>query len=409
MGEPTTEASKVNEFGHRIVDEKMLEAPTYKYVCGVALCLGCGACCADYNMSQSQPKPEPPKLSVDMNDPVAGKEALHNYFVGARQNPDNGIYCAAPMQVTMPGGSSTLQFSPKNPDCFCNLCSILCCWRGGAVMYFMAMAIPSVLAAKYGLGLLAMGSIFGCLLIAVVARCCAFLPCCKKCFNMKTPSLRESFLNVIDMKRSDAYEADAAGKKGFQDKISWNCTQVGKYCEAICGGIFCCRFCMPTTIFTFAKVLFAMMFTEVGMVVSAYLYSVGRFMCGSGCWTMGSLVSWVREFLVSMALKKRIIQMKYPEWGYNKDKGKEEEKRPDNCFDSCIAGCCGLPCCQMCQCELCCEICCPLFCELCDMTLDIFGEFMSALLLTGKALFYTDRLFLAGKRNNNSNAAGASA
>jgi len=97
-------ATNYNEHGHREVDQILLDAPTYKFVCGVTLCPMCGACCADYQMTKGQSK-EKPKVEIDMNDPVEGKKQLGKYLSDVREKPDNGIYCATPMQITMKDGN----------------------------------------------------------------------------------------------------------------------------------------------------------------------------------------------------------------------------------------------------------------------------------------------------------------
>jgi len=221
--------------------------------------------------------------------------------------------------------------------------------------------------------------------------------------------MRETFLNVIDMKRADAQEFDKAERAGKSVAAEKVLTRAWKYFTTLFVGFFCCRFFRPSVVFTFAKVLIAMLFTEMGMVVSAYLYAVARFACGTGSWTLGSLTGWVQEFLNSLALKKRVIQMKYPQWGQHGQGDENETGEVDvevkGCFDPCISCVCKCPLCKICPCEMCCETCCaiscPLCCAFCDVSLEIFGELFSAIFLVGKALYYTDRMILKGRRESN--------
>jgi len=399
----TDHSATYDENGIRQFDPKMEAAPTFCYVCGVSWCPGCGACVGDYVMGSNKFETDeeaPP--SLEFSDKEAGLKNLHKYINGPQEKPNNKLACGGPIQMMMEAGKPIEAF--KNPDIVCNLCSILCCWRGMAVMFFVSISVPSMLAAKYGLGMFAVATISFCLCISLLARILAI--CCPKCFNMNTPSLRNTFLNVVDMKRVDITALGEAQKKGKTEKIKLQIWMAWTYFVAILKGFCCCQFFRPSVIFTFGKTLIVMLFTEMGMVVSAYLYFVARFAFGSGCWTLCSMSAWVREFMNSSALKKRIVTLQYPEWGYvageDKKAGGEVELEPPSCCGVKCTGCC--PSCG-CRCDLCCDVLCnigcPLCCEMCNVGIDLGGEFFSAILLVGKALYFTQRMVVAGKKNNN--------
>merc|ERR1712124_213905 len=115
-----------------------------------------------------------------------------------------------------------------------------------------------------------------------------------------------------------------------------------------------------------------MMLTEILMVASTWFYIVPRFMCGSLTWTCCSFAGWAKEYFNTMAIKERILFMKYPAWGYEKVKFKDEEKEEKELE----VGCCGARCCNCCmKCKR--VNCCPCdvnaFCDLgcsllCEMT-----------------------------------------
>merc|ERR1719265_493498 len=338
------------------------------------------------------------------------KKDIKTYINGPKEHPNNAVPCAAPVQLTMNQEKGPLPVH-KNPDTVCNCITCCCCCaRPGAVWFFMSFSLPTVIMAKYGLGNFAVMTITFCLGVSLLMRLLAI--CFPKCFEMNTPSLRDTFMNVIDIKRKDNMKMQEVSKQGMVAKAKYYFWKGFQYTKSMFLGFCCCRFFRPSVIFTFAKVLIAMMFTEVLMVVSAYLYFVARFLCGSLTWTLCSLSAWVREFNNSNAIKSRIVEMKYPAWGSQGiQKAKEDEKSEDSPDEKAkkalqdkameegqkrTGG--GAPsggeapsggdCCQCCDadlCGLCCSISCPLALEMFSVLLDTFMELFSAIMLVGKA------------------------
>jgi len=383
-------------------------APTLQFVCGVGLCPGCGACIGDYKMGQNEgmTKLEKPLNFSSTETKVEAKNDLKSYINGPKEIPNNALPCAAPVQIKMSDEKPNIGMH-KNPDAVCNCC---CLWlRPAALAFLITFSLPTILAAKYGLGWIAVATITFCLFISLFARVLAI--CFPKCFTTITPPLKDTFMNVIDIKRLDLIEVDEAGKKGLGAKAGLYAQKGWAYIKAMFLGFFCCRFFRPSVIFTFAKVLIVMVYTEVLMVVSAYFYFLFRFSLGSMTWTLCSLTAWVREFMNSNAIKARVVNMKYPAWqevtkaGAGVE-GKPEIEAPDveccgikcgECFFSC---CKVLPCCKCCDWDLCglvCEISCPLLCEMFSVLLDTFMELFSAIILVGKALYFTELIVVAGK------------
>lgn len=393
--------SQYDEKGFRTVDQNIVDnAPTFWFVFSTALCPGCGACYNDIQSSKGQ-EPPPKAPEVESKDDITKK--LKPYVSGGDASwPNVKVECQAPVQMKMDGKAIP---APMQPDITCTCLSICCCWRAAAVGFVFMIAAPGMLAAKYGLGMFAAGTICFCLCISFFLRLVAF--CFPKLFNMNTPSMRTIFVNVVDMKRVDAMEVLEAGE-GITDKPCMKLNQVGRQLLALLQGFCCCEFFRPSRVFTFAKILIAMLFTEIGMVVSAYFYMVGRFACGSSTWTLGSFLGWIREYLNSLSLKSRVVQMKYDAWGWDKaGKASPQKEGAPNCGAQCIEVCCTLPCCKLCGCDFCCTFCCdicgPLCCGFCDLGMEIFGELASAVLLVGKALYYTKRIFDPNQANNGGN------
>jgi hypothetical protein len=391
MGE--ARKSQVSEKGYRDVSQTTLDAPTFKYVCLVSFCPGCGACAADYWKAPTE-KAEHALTELTFKDPESGKQ-IKNYFEEAKKKPSNAIECAKPVQMKMPEkGDKPERKLPlyKNPDFVCTAASFICCWRLGLTAGLMLSLLPLMLAAKYGLGVFAMGTICFCLTVTAFA---ALVRCCKPdWFSLESPDMRHVFLSVVDMKVKDKQMMKEAEAKGTCALAQHVVGLVCHYASSLLKGFLCCQFFRPSIIFVFGKTLFAMVFTDIAMVVSAYIYAAVRFTCGSLCWTSCSLMAWTRAFMNDVALKDRILTFRYPAW-IGEGTGEDvESQNPEGCgcFGACVNFICGLPCCSICDCKLCCSIMCPLFCTMFSVWLQGVAEGFSALLLVGKALIYTNRI-----------------
>jgi hypothetical protein len=265
-------------------------------------------------------------------------------------------------------------------------------------MLLFMYTVPAMLAGKYGLGMFIVGTVCFVFVMITFAYC---IRCCfPKCFVMKTPEMNKVAMNVIDMKMIDNKDFEAATNEGPGAVFSFVMGTLSSYVWSTLVGILCCQMFRPSVIFTFAKVLVVMLFTEIGMVVSAWAYIVPRFLCASVSWTLCSTTGWVREYFNTMAIKKRILQMRYPDFGWETFTGKaghDDIEKPsigEQCAE-CSLKC--LPCCKCCTfcdacCDVCCDVGCDLTCDFCAVGCEMFTEVFSALLVVGKALVYTRRM-----------------
>eukprot|EP00929_Paragymnodinium_shiwhaense_P094307 TRINITY_DN547_c0_g1_i4.p1 TRINITY_DN547_c0_g1~~TRINITY_DN547_c0_g1_i4.p1 ORF type:complete len:499 (+),score=92.62 TRINITY_DN547_c0_g1_i4:191-1687(+) len=429
---PPAMDKKYSADGVRQVSEGVLKAPTLKYVAGVSLCPGCGACVGDYYMEEKHPamkdrlkevssserKKYPRAVAECANPPCMNEMPEYN-------NDTEPTEVFNPKAVDVMNGKTGYEMKIKtkadkekkwkNFNTADKVLSVLV-WTCGVRIVFPVVAVwttaPTIMAAKYGLAQLTTGMVCALLsftgFLYIVKKCCP--DTCQ--YSLKTPAWREAVLNVIDMKAEDVLEKERLGKiDGIAGKLAraeYELKTAGMYLWFILKGFLCCQFCMPSKIFLLGKVLVVMLFTEVGMPVSAWLYAGTRFVAASLTWTMCSFSAWLSEFHNALGMKERIMLMRYPAWGFKRndevegiEKPKIEKPTPQCCgMDcSCLASCENCCSCQKCMaccpcdfCQMSCEMLCPMMCEMFTIFFDMFGDLVSALAIVGKAWWFVERM-----------------
>jgi hypothetical protein len=302
--------------------------------------------------------------------------------------------CSAPLQFTMKDSAQQDQPLPlrKNPDVWCTVLS-WCGPRLGVAAWVMGMYIPGILASKYCTFGYMVACICWCIVYVVFIAFLKLIGCCK---SIKTPSpgLKKVVVKILQYKCEDKAKErqEVAGGKGRPEiMFRRGCD----YAKNLIIGIACLQFLRPRVVFTYAKTLFAMIFTEIFMAISIWFYFAARFLTGTATWRLCSFFGWVEELLVCQNIRNRLTFGLYPQFlsGNGKGDGEDKDKPslPVGCCSGCECGNCGCSACGCDACSIMCSLCGPLCCTLCELSMDILGDVMSALLIFGKAYQYAVR------------------
>jgi len=335
------------------------------------------------------------------NDKIkeTGKQ-IKTHFDSVKADPESCPKCSKPAQFQMVDKKTNEMkdlSKVKNPDVWCTLCS----WCGPRCMvniFILVMFLPGIFATKYTCFVYVCGIICLCLVLTLTIMVIKI--CMPNIVEVNTPSMRRIILEVVQMKKDDKSKENAL--KGMDEKAAFMIKKGCGWFVMLLKGVFCCQICRPSRIFTLGKVLISMIFTEIFMSVSIWMYITGRFMLGAVTWRLFSVVGWVEELMISLALKGRMNFFDYSVFAgaVGGDAGAEgpDGEAPDCCLVACCPcckDCCPPPCCACGCCSFCCDFCQPFCCTFCELALDLFGDCLSVILLLGKALEYTDRLMKA--------------